>query len=307
MDFDLTQGQRDVAELARRIFTDHPVDAWPFLERAGLLETTGLLEACALLAEQGRAAAPAPLWAVLVGAMAAPGRGLVVSAIIDETPALTLAGGAVTGVLDAVPAPVRADRLLVLAAGPVLALVDPRGPGVTAEAQIVTTGETAQRVTLAGAPAELLYVPARWLLGRATVALCALELGLAERALSMTAAHVSQRRQFDRPIATFQAVAQRAADAYIDVEVIRLTMWQAAFLLAEGRDDEAAGAVALAKLWAAEAGHRVVSAAQHLHGGIGFDADHPLGRCFLWSKQIELTLGSAARQLARLGHILRSR
>ena len=115
----------------------------------------------------------------------------------------------------------------------------------------------------------------------------------------MTAAYTTQRKQFERPIATFQAVSQRAADAYIDVEAMRLTMWRAAWLVAEGRD--ATAAIAIAKLWACEAGHRVVYAAQHLHGGIGFDVAYPLGRSYLWSKYLELTLGSAGSHLARLG------
>ena len=122
---------------------------------------------------------------------------------------------------------------------------------------------------------------------------------MAERALRMTATYTSSRKQFDRPIATFQAVAQRAADAFIDVEAIRLTMWKAAFLVDAGLP--ATASVAVAKFWAAEAGHRVVYAAQHLHGGMGFDTDYPLYRHYLWSRQIELTLGSAPTHLARLG------
>ena len=42
-------------------------------------------------------------------------------------------------------------------------------------------------------------------------------------------------------------------------------------------------------------------AAQHLHGGVGADVDFPLHRYFTWSKANELTLGSATRQLLRLG------
>src|SRR5262249_23684303 len=110
------------------------------------------------------------------------------------------------------------------------------------------------------------------------------------------------REQFGKPLATFQAVGQRAADAYIDVEAIRWTMWQAAWRLSAGAP--AAADVAIAKYWAAEAGHRVVYAAQHLHGGIGLDTDYPVYRYFLWSKQIELTLGSATCQLERLGGLL---
>jgi alkylation response protein AidB-like acyl-CoA dehydrogenase len=77
---------------------------------------------------------------------------------------------------------------------------------------------------------------------------------------------------------------------------------QAAWRLARGEPAEAETAVA--KFWAAEAGHAVAYATQHLHGGIGVDVDYPLHRYTLWSKQIELSLGSAARQLVRLGRML---
>jgi alkylation response protein AidB-like acyl-CoA dehydrogenase len=118
----------------------------------------------------------------------------------------------------------------------------------------------------------------------------------------MTAAYAATRQQFDRPIATFQAVSQRAADAYIDVESIRVTTWQAAWRLSSGLP--AAEAVSIAKYFAAEAGHRVVYAAQHLHAGMGFDLEYPLHRYYLWSKQIELTLGCASQHLALLGQLL---
>ena len=57
----------------------------------------------------------------------------------------------------------------------------------------------------------------------------------------------------------------------------------------------------MAKVWAADGGHRVALAAQHLHGGIGVDVDYPLHRYFLWAKQLELTLGGATEHLRRLG------
>jgi alkylation response protein AidB-like acyl-CoA dehydrogenase len=108
--------------------------------------------------------------------------------------------------------------------------------------------------------------------------------------------------QFEKPIATFQAVGQRAADAYVDTEAIRLTAWQAASRLAEGLP--ASAEVAVAKYWAAEGGQRVVHAASHLHGGVGVDRDYPLHRFFLLTRQIELTLGGANESLRRLGRIL---
>jgi alkylation response protein AidB-like acyl-CoA dehydrogenase len=48
----------------------------------------------------------------------------------------------------------------------------------------------------------------------------------------------------------------------------------------------------------------VLHAAQHLHGGVGVDRDYPLHRCFLWGKQIELTLGSTMPSLVRLGRLI---
>jgi alkylation response protein AidB-like acyl-CoA dehydrogenase len=216
------------------------------------------------------------------------------------------------GVKTCVPSALAAERVLVPAStgsGNVgIFLVDPRGAGVTVERQITTTGEPQFRLTFEQAPVpanDVLGDPScgaeilGWLVPRATVALCAMELGVADRALTMTASYTTTRQQFERPIATFQAVAQRAADAYIDVESIRVATWQAAWRLAEGLPAEEA--VSIAKFFAAEAGHRVVYAAQHLHGGMGFDVEYPLYRHYLLSKQIELTLGSASVHLAKLG------
>ncbi len=134
---------------------------------------------------------------------------------------------------------------------------------------------------------------------RALVGLCAIQLGVAERALRIAAAYTTQREQFGRPIGSFQAVQQRLADAFIDVEAIRWTTWHAAWLIAHERPADRAARIA--KFWAAEAGARVAAAAQHVHGGIGIDTTYPLHRYFLWAKHNELALGSATAQLARLG------
>jgi 3-oxocholest-4-en-26-oyl-CoA dehydrogenase beta subunit len=221
-------------------------------------------------------------------------------------------GWVLNGAKICVPAAHLADRIIVPALtsddAVGLFLVDPRGAGVNVARQVTTTGEPLGELVLRDArvsEADVLGDPDRgsqvldWLVPRATVALCAMELGVVDRALRMTAEYTANRRQFDRPIATFQAVAQRVADAYIDVEAIRVATWHAAYRLSAGLP--ASEAVAIAKFFSSEAGHRVVYAAQHLHGGIGFDLDYPLHRYYLWSKQIELTLGSAATHLARLG------
>jgi alkylation response protein AidB-like acyl-CoA dehydrogenase len=115
----------------------------------------------------------------------------------------------------------------------------------------------------------------------------------------MAAAYTSNREQFGRPLSTFQGVALRAADAYIDTEAMRATLWQAAWRLSEGID--ATQEVLVAKWWAADGGARVVHATQHLHGGLGADVDYPVHRYFLWGLQLADDLGPASAQLAQLG------
>jgi alkylation response protein AidB-like acyl-CoA dehydrogenase len=183
--------------------------------------------------------------------------------------------------------------------------------GVARDRQGTTTGTPDARVVLAGVrlgddavlgPLDADGTALRWLVEHAVVASCAVMSGLAAEAVRITGEYTSTREQFGRAIATFQAVGQRAADAYVDAQAIRLTMLQAVWRLAAGfpADRE----VAVAKYFAALGGQRVVHAAAHLHGGVGVDRDYPLHRYFLLAKQLELLLGGATRQLVSLGGIL---
>jgi 3-oxocholest-4-en-26-oyl-CoA dehydrogenase beta subunit len=141
-----------------------------------------------------------------------------------------------------------------------------------------------------------------WIVERTQAATCLQVAGACQSALKLTAEYTSSRQQFGKPIATFQAVGQRAADAYIDTEAVGLTAWQAAWRLSE--ELPAAAEVATAKFWADEGAQRVVLAAQHLHGGIGVDRDYPLHRYFLMVKRLALTLGGTTPSLLRLGDLL---
>jgi 3-oxocholest-4-en-26-oyl-CoA dehydrogenase beta subunit len=208
-----------------------------------------------------------------------------------------------------VPAAQLADTMLVPATtddGAVgLFLLATDAPGVDVRPVATTTGEPHADVFLDGATvsaADQLEDGSdlvNSLYTRALVGLCAIQLGVADRALRMAAEYTTGREQFGRPIGSFQAVQQRMADGFIDVEAIRWTTWHAAWLIAEGRPAERAARIA--KFWAAEAGARVAATSQHVHGGIGIDITYPLHRYFLWAKQNELTLGSASQQLAHLG------
>jgi acyl-CoA dehydrogenase len=302
----------------------------------------GLAEQCSILIEIGRAVARAPyLSSIVLGASAIARFGsdeqvtrwavpagtgnLVLTAALAEpdgddlrtptTRAERSAGGwRLHGAKTAVPAGEAAGMLLVPAAtqdGSAVFCVERTDPGVTAEAQFRTDGPGWVQLKLDGAEVgddRLLGRPGSeigdWLTARATVGICATQLGIAERALELTAEYARTREQFGRPIGAFQAVAQRLADAYIDVEAIRLTMWQAAWRLESGLQCEEE--VATAKFWAADGGHRVAHTAVHIHGGVGIDTSHPLHRYFTAAKQNEFALGGATAQLRRLGAALAS-
>ncbi len=211
-----------------------------------------------------------------------------------------------------VPAAHVAERILVstkTADGEIgFFLVDPAAAGATLERQHTTDHQPHHRLVLDGARVEadgVLGDPARgaelarWLDERAMTAYCAVQVGVSERALQLTAEYTSSRIQFDRPVGSFQAVHMRAGDAFIDVQAMRLTTWEAAWRLAD--ELAAADQVAVAKFWAADGGQRVGYAAQHLHGGIGVDVDYPIHRYYLWAGQIGLHLGTGTAQLAALG------
>ena len=193
-------------------------------------------------------------------------------------------------------------------AGVALFLLDPRSEGVRLLRQEVTAGEPQFELLLSGAKVDardLLAGPdvapaaIDWIAERSAAASCAMALGVAERSTWMTAEYASEREQFGVKIATFQAVGQRAANCYIDVQCLRLLTQQAVSLLDRERD--ASDEVTIAKIWAGDVSHRVSHAAQHLHGGIGVDRDYPLFRYCLWAKQLELSLGSSAELIAKLG------
>jgi alkylation response protein AidB-like acyl-CoA dehydrogenase len=322
----------------------YDLDLWKALAKADLFDISadpdgiGFAELCLLLEQVGRAVAPVPVLGTLMcGALPVARFGTaeqkqrflprIAKGEVVLTAALAELGNhdpgsprtaakrdgsdfRVDGVKDCVPAVDLAERVLVparLDGGTVVLLVDPRAPGVTLERQTSGTGEPLARLRLSNVrveAADLLgdATTLDWIVERARVGTCAQQLGVVERAMRMTAEYATTRQQFDRPIATFQAVSQRAADAYIDVEACRLALLQAMHRVGTG--EPAGREVSIAKYWASEAGHRVLSTAQHIHGGMGFDRDYPLHRYYLWSKHLELSLGNAAQEIDRLGAMI---
>lgn len=301
----------------------------------------GFTELALFIEEVGRAIAPVPAVAHCLAALAiqrfagealkeailpgaARGELLLTIALtesLNEDPANPLALTAraeaqdlvLNGSKTAVPFAAQADRIVLAARcddGVAVVLLDPNTAGVALDPLPVTSFEPQCQLQL-----EEVHVPADsvltlrdgeavmlWLAQRSIAALCAHQLGAADCAMRMAASYTSERKQFDVPIATFQAVGHRVADCYIDVECLRLCTYQAVSLLHS--EAPATTEVQIAKIWAGDAGHRVSYATQHVHGGTGIDRDYPLWRYCLWLRQNEMSLGGSSVHVAALGRRL---
>lgn len=297
----------------------------------------GVLEQTAILREIGKSVAPVPyLWSIVLGAgalaqfgsasqrelaaQAATGEVILTAALSEErnweldkpvTTAIAGDGWQLTGLKTTVPFARQAARILVSASvdgAPAVFLVDPSHASVRVEDQIVTDRSPEAEVEFAGTPAELVGTVEQggeiltWLLERAWLGLAATQLGVVEKGLELVADYAREREQFNRKIGSFQAVAQRLADGYIDVQGVRLAVQQAAWRIAEGLP--ATAEVHTAKFWAAEAGHRVAHTVVHVHGGVGIDRDHIVNQYFTAAKHNEFALGGATDHLRALGTLL---
>ena len=219
-------------------------------------------------------------------------------------------GFRLTGTRTQVPYGPVADAFLVPAdtnAGTKVFLVDVKDPGVSVIALQTTGQNSSGELELAGVEVGADRVVgaadvADWLASTRAVGMTAFQFGVLQRALELTAEYARTREQFDRPIGSFQAVSQRLADDYIDIQGLRLTLQQASWRLSE--DLPADTEVATAAFWAAEAGHRVAHTTVHVHGGVGIDIDHPVHRYFITAKQTEFALGGATSRLLAIGREL---
>lgn len=289
----------------------------------------GFLELCILCSEAGRAVAPLPLLPALVHAglaiarfgsdaqrdrwlpALAKGESLLAAALGDgPLVAARREGGALVldGLRDGVPALGIAQRVLVPCRidgrGEALVLIDPLAEGVSFEARLTSRREPIHALRLAGVRAAQDDVLEgekilAWTRERALVATAATQLGVSERALEITVGYLKEREQFGAPLASLPPVQHKCADCYVALDSLRWMTWQTAWRLGEQRP--ATRDAWATKFWAADAGSRIGTATQHLHGGMGVDMDYPIHRYFLWAKQLELELGAAMPTLAKLG------
>ena len=312
---------------------------WKELAQAGLLalalpesmggDELGVMDTAVLLTEAGRRAAPVPALATLaMGVLpvtrwgdrgqrrllldgVAAGDAILTAAVrepsdpMPSAPATTAGGGTVSGVKIGVPYAAESRWILVpasSASGPEVVVVDPSTKGVTLRLTPSSTGGPEYTLHLDSAPVA-------HVLGRAGAVDDLYQLALAGAAcladgalagaLALTTAHVGTRQQFGRPLAAFQAVAQRIADVHIVSRTLHLAALSACWRLDTGR--EAGADLDVAAYWLAEQAPAALRACHHLHGGTGMDVSYPLHRYSALVKDLVRLTGGADYRLARLG------
>lgn len=314
-------------------------DEWALMADAGLVGIAlpeahgggglGIIEAGLVCEAVGRHVAPVPALPTMLAAMTLAAfaddalAAELLPGVCDGSRVLTVAtaehlredlarpgatadaNGALTGTKSVVEFAAQSSHAVVTAMGPDepgLYLVELDGAGVTAEAGTTSRKEPVHELTFSAAPTTLLATGApaiRWFEARYLALVCATQLGVVEGQLRLTAQYTSEREQFGRPIATFQAVTQRLADCFIQVEGLRLQTQSALWRIANEVDPWED--LRIAKWFGSEGAHFVAHGAQHMHGGIGVDVDYPLHRYTLWNKHLEVTLGAANQQLRAIG------
>ncbi|WIN00389.1 acyl-CoA dehydrogenase family protein [Actinoplanes oblitus] len=322
-DFTLDDAQEAIVRLAGEVLGDSDGDGsagrcWASLGQAGLLGLAvpaelggaglGPMATGLLLTEVGRCAAGVPAWSTLslgvlpVVRWGSPDQQRELLSAVPAGRVLTGAphaevtatgGGRLTGTCRAVPDADRAHRILV-PVGETVALVDPAAPGVTI---LPTPGGFALR--LASAAAEPLGDGKADLERYAVAGACALGDGALAGALRMTAAHVRDRHQFGRPLATFQAVAQQIADVYVASRTMHLAALAASWSVE--RDDGGDTDLWTAAYWLCAEVLPALRTCHHLHGGLGLAADYPLHRHTALVRDLIRYVGGAEYCLDRLG------
>ena len=294
---------REAAVVAEE--TGRAVAPVPFLGSA-VATTAALLatsddELLTAVADGATTAALAVPFAAAPGPRPEPTVRLGVPAPADGDPGYRLTG-TVAGVADALPA----DVLLVPADGVPYGLYAVRAADVTVTPVVsldmtrqladltfdnvsgrrVATGDAAQRAVTAALTAGAAMLAAE-------------QLGTAERCLEITVAYLKERRQFARPVGSFQALKHRAADLWVGVTQARAAARYAAACLAAG-DPDAPVAVALAKAACSDIAVRAAQECVQLHGGIGFTWEHPAHLYLKRANSSSIGFGTPDRHRASL-------
>jgi 3-oxo-4-pregnene-20-carboxyl-CoA dehydrogenase alpha subunit len=294
----------------------------------------GVMDTAVLLTEIGRRATPVPALATLAtgvlpivrwgnadlrrALLPSAGAGEVIltaglrepSDPLPRIPAATVTEGTVSGTKVGVPYCAEAGHVLVpvsfAAPSPGddpptgVVIIDPAAPGACVTRTPSAAGVPEYTLRLDRVPVGHVLGPAECLADLYQLAVagaCCLADGALAAALTLTRNHVASRRQFGRPLATFQAAAQQVADVYIASRTLHLATLSACWRLDAGRD--AGGDLGVAGYWCAAQAPRSVRTCHHLHGGTGMDTTYPLHHFSALISDLVRFLGGADYQLER--------
>lgn len=134
-------------------------------------------------------------------------------------------------------------------------------------------------------------------LDRGRLSIAAIGLGCAQGAMELGLAYAKERKQFGKPISTFQASAFKLADMAVEIEAARNLLYKAAWMCEQGRN-EYKNLAAMAKLYCSEVAHRCVDHSLQLHGGYGLMKEYDIERFFRDQRVLEI--GEGTSEILRL-------
>jgi alkylation response protein AidB-like acyl-CoA dehydrogenase len=328
MNFDFTDDQQAIKRTAKDLLADrfkpehvrelaeakaYDEEAWKemcelgwagiFIDEAHGGQELGTVELIILMEELGYALAPVPFLSNAAAGLAIQAAG---SDEQRERWLPGLASGELRGTVgllrggEARLVPDAAEADLIVLAGDDGAVVAERGGAEVEPFETLDATRRFGRVRADGGdPLPGDVQPA---LDRICAALAAETVGVGQRAMEMAVDYARERKQFDRPIGSYQAVSHRCAQMLLEVEGARSAAYYAAWC-ADAAPDQLAQAASMAKAYASDAGWRVCTASLQVHGGIGFTWEHDLHFYLKRAKANALMFGSAAEHRERVASL----
>jgi alkylation response protein AidB-like acyl-CoA dehydrogenase len=328
MNFDFTDDQQAIKRTAKDLLADrfkpervrelaeakaYDDEAWKemcelgwagiFIDEAHGGQELGTVELIILMEELGYALAPVPFLSNSAAGLAIQAAG---SDEQRERWLPGLASGELRGTVglakggEARLVPDAADADLIVLASEDGALVAERGAAEVEPFETLDATRRFGRVRADGGDA--LPGDAQPALDRICAAIAAESVGVAQRAMEMAVDYARERKQFDRPIGSYQAVSHRCAQMLLEVEGSRSGAYYAAWC-ADAEPESLAQAASMAKAYASDAGWRVCTSSLQVHGGIGFTWEHDLHFYLKRAKANALMFGSASEHRERVASL----
>jgi pimeloyl-CoA dehydrogenase small subunit len=188
-----------------------------------------------------------------------------------------------------------------------LFLLDANAPGLSRRGYPTQDGLRAAELTLTGVRAPALSDNALPLIEHAVdeaiAALCSEAVGTMQAMHELTLEYLKTRKQFGRPIGSFQVLQHRSVDMLVALEGARSMAMFAAMMAQEENPVERRRAISAAKVQIGRSGKHIGQEAVQLHGGIGMTMEYSVGHYFKRMTMIDQLYGDADQHLTQLAHL----